>query len=185
MDSQNIIPGVGIGPMTDIYEIKILICYLLKSVGLPFSKNQINQVFQEDATVNYFSFCEAIKELLTSGHITAQTNNSEEVYSLNSLGEETATHLERSLPLSLRDNIVNTAMHMLAQMKLERENEVNILSYKNGFLVECVMHEENFDLLRLQVFAPDKIQAEKMKEKFMKDPIRIYKSFISTLLDEE
>ena len=52
------------GSLSDIYEIKILICYLLSCIEKPLSKEQVNYVFQFNSIVNYFSFCQALKELI-------------------------------------------------------------------------------------------------------------------------
>lgn len=185
MGNEVIIPGVGIGPMTDKYDIKILICYLLKSVNMPLSKEQINYIFQNEQFVNYFSFCDALKDLIDSNHISSSKTQFDEIYTLNELGLETAKKLERSLPKSLRDNVVEAAMELLAKIKKERENEVEISPYENGYMVNCVMHDDSFDLLQLGIFAPDTLQADKIKEKFLDDPVKLYRGLIKLLLDSE
>ncbi len=185
MDNEVIIPGVGIGPMTDKYDIKILICYLLKSVNMPLSKEQLNYIFQNEQLVNYFSFCDALKDLIDSNHISSSKAQFDEVYTLNELGLQTAKKLERSLPKSLRDNVVEAAIELLAKIKKERENEVEIRPYENGYMVNCVMHGDSFDLLQLGIYAPDMLQADKIKEKFLDDPVKLYRRLIKLLLDSE
>ena len=183
MDNEIIIPGVGIGPMTDKYDIKILICYLLKSVNVPLSKDQLNFIFQNEQFVNYFSFCDALKDLIDSNHISHLSSG--DIYTLNELGRDTSQKLERSLPKSLRDNVVEAAIEMLATIKKERENEVKISTYENGYMVNCIMHDDSFDLLQLGLFVPDTLQAEKIKEKFLNNPTRLYSGLIKLLLDSE
>ena len=112
MDNETIIPGIGVHGMTEKYEIKILICYLLNSVGKPLTMEQMNDIFQQEQVVNYFSFCDALKELIEDGHLQIASSGNGEIYTLNPLGKETAQRLNRSLPRSLRDNIVETAMKM-------------------------------------------------------------------------
>ena len=140
MDNETIIPGVGINGMTEKYDIKILICYLLDSIGKPLTMEQMNDIFQQEQVVNYFSFCDALKELIEDGHLRIANNDSGEIYSLNPLGEETARRLDRSLPRSLRDNIVTTAMNLLSKRKLESENEVIIEPYQNGLMAVSYTH---------------------------------------------
>lgn len=179
-----VIPGIGIGPMTDKYDIKILICYLLNSVKTPLSKDQINFIFQDEQLVNYFSFCEALKELIEAGHITSNITSDGELYLLNELGIETAKKLERTLPTSLRDNVVRAAITLLAKIKKERENQVDIFPYENGFMVHCVMHDSSFDLLRLDIFAPDSLQADRIKENFLNDPTKVYQGIVKLLIED-
>ena len=184
MDNVTIVPGVGIGGLNNKYEIKILICYLLNSINVPFSKEQLSYVFQDKNFVNYFIFCDALADLLESKHITSKNENNHEIFTLNELGIETALKLNHSLPKSLRDNVVTTAMQLLAMMKNEKENEVFINPYKNGYLVKCIIHDIDFDLMSFEVYAPDILQAEKIKTKFQESPLKIYKGLINLLVDE-
>ncbi len=184
MDNVTIVPGVGKGGLNNKYEIKILICYLLNTINVPFSREQLNYVFQDNNSVNYFIFCDALAELLESKHITSIQENYDEVFTLNELGNETAMKLNQSLPKSLRDNIVTTAMQLLAKTKNEKENEVFINPYKNGFLVKCIIHDIDFDLMSFEVYAPDLLQAEKIKTKLQENPLKIYKGLINLLVEE-
>lgn len=178
--SDQIVPGIGVGGLTDKYEIKILICYLLYCIKSPLSREQLNMIFQDEQLVNYFSFCDAFKELVESEHLSATEDGR---YALNPLGEETALRLNRSLPKSLRDNVVNTAIQLMARLKLERENEASIIPYQNGFLVQCVIHDVDFDLMRFELFAPDELQAERIRERFLADPAKVYQTMIAALTE--
>lgn len=184
MSNETIVPGIGIGGLQDKYEIKILICYLLHSIQTPLTKDQLNYVFQDGQLVNYFSFRDALAELIESNHIQTTKKDNEEVYTLNPLGVETAEKLYKSLPSSLRDNVVGTAMKLLAHIKNEKENEVTITPYKNGYLVKCTIHEVDFDLMSYEVYVPDMLQAEKIKAKFQENPSKIYQGLIQLLIDD-
>lgn len=179
---NTVIAGVGRGGMTDKYQIKILICYLMSVVTVPFSSEQLNEVFQEAQIVNYFSFCEALNELIEIGHLSVLENGS---YELNPLGQETADRLAHSLPKSVRDNVVRTAMQLIAKQKHEQENEVVVMSTEQGFLVTCTIHDLDFDLMQLSLYAPDKIQAEVIRRHFLKDPSGLYQSVIGRLTEPE
>lgn len=183
MDNSIIVPGVGAGGLQDKYEIKILICYLLNSINTPFSREQFNIIFQDTQSVNYFSFCDALAELLETNHISSEKLDFDEIFTLNELGKETALKLNRSLPKSLRDNLVDEAMKLLAKIKNQQENESEIVPYKNGFLVKCVIHDVDFDLMKFEVYAPDMLQAQKIKTKFQEKPSLLYKGLIQILVE--
>lgn len=183
MDSELLIPGVGTEPMSDIYEIKILVCYLLNSIKKPMSRKQLQEVFSEGSLVNYFSFCQAIKDMLENGHISCEKLEFDELYTLKEHGAETARQLEHSLPRSLRDNVVEIALALLTRIKNESENEVIVSEYENGYKVRCIMHDVDFDIMALELFVPDTMQAEKIREKFLKNPPQLYKDLIQLLLD--
>ncbi len=182
MDLENVVvPGIGVGAMSDKYQIKVLICYLLHSVPSPLSKEQLGAVFQEGQYVNYFSFCDALQELTDAGHLSLDSDGR---YILEPLGVEIAKRLERNLPKSLRDNVVTAAMHLIAQLKVERENEVRILPHQNGFMVHCTSHDGSFVILKLELYAPDQIQAERIRERFLADPAGIYQQVAGLLIGE-
>ncbi len=183
MENDVVVPGVGVGGLSDKYEIKILICYLLHSVRVPLTREQLSLIFQEDQLVNYFGFCDALKELIESRHLEVKVQGAEEVYLLNSLGIKTAERMSRSLPKSLRDNVVETAMRLICRLKLESENEVSIRPYQNGFMVSCIVHDIDFDMMKLELFAPDELQASRMKEKFLSDPASIYRKIVGIMID--
>lgn len=180
MNNDTIIAGVGAGPMTDIYDIKILVCYLLSVIDKPMSKQQITAIFQDGQYVNYFSLCEALKALLESKHISSDSN---EIYTLNDLGRDTASHLKSALPTSLKERVVETAILLLAKTKLLKENEVTCTPYKNGYNVTISMHDDGFDLLNLTMLVPDNEQAELIKERFLNNPVKFYQKLTEMLIN--
>lgn len=180
---KKIIAGIGIGPITDISQIKILICYLLNSIDIKLTQNQIHEILNENSLVSYFSLCETITSLLDTGHISVVKENSDDYFQLNELGVKTSTELESALPPSLRDSVITTAIKSIARIKVERENNVVITKNENGYMVTCTITTGNFNVMTLSLYAPDLIQAEKIKEHFYKDPIKLYQSIINDLLD--
>lgn len=184
MNNDMVVPGVGVGGVMEKYEIKILICYLLDSVHTPLTREQLNLIFQDDAYVNYFWFCDTLQDLIESEHIRVEEKDGEETFVLLPLGKETAKRLNRNLPKSLRDNVVESAMRILARLKKERENEATIEPYGNGFWVHCIVHDVDFDLMHIKVYAPDEAQAEMIQKRFMEDPSKVYSGLMHILLDD-
>lgn len=185
MDQEMVIPGIGKGPITDIYIIKILVCYLLQSAPAPLSKEELQEVFDDGQLVSYFFFCNAYDEMLRDGHFTEETVEGRTVCMLQEFGRETAEKLSYSLPLSLKDRVVETAIRLLSRRKLERENQVEITPYQNGFRLHCVMHETDFDLMDFSLYLPDRQQAELLGKRFLQDPVRFYSRLIGMILQCE
>lgn len=182
MSDDVMIAGIGVGGMKDKYEIKILICYLLNNFKKPLTKDEINYIFQDEQIVNYFDFSEAFNELVKSGHIAPLSIDGEERYEIKELGADTAKTLASSLPQSVRDKVITSAMELMSRIKIERENEVIITPSDSGFNVKLVIHDVDFDIMQLELYAPDEIQAERIKENFLKDPLKLYRSVMSNLI---
>ncbi len=56
--------GIGYGGLRSMLDIKILVCYILKSVKSPMTRTQICDAMQETGLANFFDVNSAIDELL-------------------------------------------------------------------------------------------------------------------------
>ena len=156
MNTDVFTEGTAPGALTNEYEIKILICYLLKNVTVPLSAYQMNEVFQEYSIVNYFEFASALADLHTTGHVVVDvTEDGSELYSITELGKKTADTLESSLPRAVRDKAVSGALALLAQERLYRENTVSVEQTDDGYVVTCTVSDVGSNLMELKLFVPD------------------------------
>ncbi len=184
MDFDSLFAGISPGGMTDGYEIKILICYLLDALKQPITKAQMDEVLQGNRFVNYFCYSGAYQELLKSGHISLEEKDGEDWLILNQFGKDTAHNLQSSLPLSVREKVVTAGMDIIARMKRDRERETRIEPSKNGYTVHLRLHDGEVDLLRLAVFAPDQAQAELIRDRLSDHTAEIYQGMISLIIQD-
>lgn len=184
VDFDSFFAGIEPGGLKDIYEIKILICYLLYSVKEPLSKEQVDVVLQGNHLVNYFSYAAAYRELLESKHISEIEQDGKKVLQLNQLGKDTAIALKSNLPLSLKNKVVSAGMEILAEMKMDKVRQVEVEKIDNGYIVRLVIHDENLDLLDIKLFAPDEAQVEIIKQQFTGNTIDVYRGIISLLIKD-
>lgn len=186
MNTDVFTQGTAPGALTNEYEIKILICYLLKNVTAPLSAYQMNEIFQEYSIVNYFEFASALADLRESGHIVASAGEEgTEVFTITELGTRTADTLESSLPRAVRDKAVCGALALLAKERLNRENTVDIDRTEDGYLVTCTVSDVGSDLMQLKLFVPDELQAQAVKREFSKRPQSVYARILSLLTQPE
>ncbi len=179
MDFESVFAGIAPGGMTDIYEIKILICYLLNTLKEPLTKDQMDLVLRGNHLVNYFSYASAYKELLESGHVYQEEREGRTVLRLNELGQHTALLLQSNLPLSVKDKVVSVGMEILAEMKRDKERSVTVEQVENGYMVMLCIQDGKTELLNVRVFAPDKEQVEIIKKQFEGNTLDIYKGMVS------
>lgn len=179
MDFDSMFAGIEPGGMTDAYEIKILICYLLYTLKEPITKEQMDTVLQGNHLVNYFSYSSAYQDLLKSGHISLEERGGKQLLVLNKFGRDTALLLKSSLPLSVRDKVVSAGMELLTELQRDKEREVNIDKTTDGFTVRLRLHDGELELLHVNVFAPDEEQAELIRQQFTDHTAEIYKGMIA------
>lgn len=65
--------GVEPGGLRSKDEIRILICYLLASVGDPLSREDIISIVRDNGLANYFETVDAISEMAKKGLIRKPT----------------------------------------------------------------------------------------------------------------
>ncbi len=181
LDFDSFFAGIEPGGLKDIYEIKILICYLLYSMKEPLSKDQLDTVLQGNHLVNYFSYSTAYRELLESRHISEAERDGKKVLLLNELGKDTAIALKANLPLSLKNKVVSAGMEILSEMKMDKVRQVEVEKIDNGYMVRLVIHDDNLDLLDIKLFAPDEAQVEIIKQQFVGNTVDVYRGIISLL----
>ncbi|MDD7646475.1 MAG: DUF4364 family protein [Ruminococcus bromii] len=174
--------GVAPGGLRSKSDIRILICYLLKSVDAPLSGEDIIRVMQEKALANYFEVNDALSALVSLGNIRREENGT---YVLEPQGKSVADNLDVLLPLSVRDKAIAAAMSMLASAKIERENAVTTTRIDNGYNVSCHISGGDMELMNLTVYVPDLYQARVVKKNFHRDPQRIYSLLLAALTGDD
>ena len=61
--------GVEPGGLTNVQEIRILLCYMLRSVNAPVPRDALTDIITAGGMANYFDTEEAIEELLRLQHL--------------------------------------------------------------------------------------------------------------------
>ncbi len=177
--------GIEFGGLRNILEIKILICYILKSVKTPMKRNQICDTLQKTGLVNYFDANSAIDELLENGTIVEVEYVGETHLSVTPLGAKSATALENNLLPGVRDRAVKAALNIVARATSERENKVTIEKLDDSCNVTFEIESLGQTLLSLTLNVADVLQAEQLKDGFLDDPGALYSDIIDRLVGDK
>lgn len=177
--------GIEIGGLRSILEIKILICYILKSVKTPMKRNQICDSLQKTGLVNYFDANSAIDELLENGTIVEVEYVGETHLAVTPLGASSATALENQLLPGVRDRAVKAALNIVARATSERENKVSIERLEDSVNVTFEIESLGQTMLSLTLNVADVLQAEQLKDGFLDDPGALYSDIIDRLIGDK
>ena len=170
--------GIRPGGLRSKQDIKILICYILEKTGLKLTRESLEQALISSQLVNYFEVSDCISDLIAKGNVAIQ----DECCVLTASGSRIAAELEESLPPSVRNRAVGTALTLYEKEKRERENTVSITPINNCLKVECkILGGDDGDLLTLSLNVADREQARVIKEHFLEKPDVIYSAVIALL----
>ena len=174
--------GIELGGLRSRDDIRLLICYLLKSVDAPMTREMLNDAMQEDGLANFFEVGQAIEELLKTGNITADILDDEEVISVTEKGREAAELLQTSLPKTVREKAVNSAIRLTTKAKIERENKIEVKKEDDGgYTITFTLFDRGTELMKLSIYVVDSLQLEQVKQNFINDPVKVYSSIITSL----
>lgn len=169
------------GSLSNICEIKILICYVLRESKQAITQNQLNKVFQINETVNYFNFCQAMAELLSTNHISKRNDDT---LQLTQLGLDTVELFEKNLPASTLKKSIKTLNKLI---EFERENKnriVKINEEEDGYIVKLVLEETGSNLLNLEIFCPTEDAANKFEDELKKKTTDVYRAILAVLSND-
>ena len=158
--------GIEPGGLRSRNEIKVLVCYLLKSIEQPISKQLINEILQENSLANYFEINQAVSDLVRAGSLEEAAQEGDTVYRVTDQGRSAAQTLEVNLPRSVR------------------ENRIDIEKLENGYHVTFTIYDSTDELLKLTIFVADSMQVETVRKNFLNDPVKLYSNIIASLTVE-
>lgn len=174
--------GIELGGLRNRDDIRLLICYLLKSVDSPMTRQMLNEAMQEDGLANYFEVGQAIEELLKTANITADILDEDEVITVTQKGREAAEMLQMSLPKTVREKAVNSAIRLITKARVERDNKIEVTKEENGgYTITFTLFDKNTQFMKLSVYVVDSLQLEQVKKNFINDPAKVYSSIITSL----
>ncbi len=182
MDFDAFDAGIELGGLRSRDDIRLLICYLLKSVDAPMTRQMLNDAMQEDGLANFFEVGQAIEELLKTGNITADILDDEEVITVTQRGREAAELLQTSLPKTVREKAVNSAIKLVTRAKVERDNKIEVKKEDDGgYTITFTLFDRGTELMKLSIYVVDSLQLEQVKQNFINDPVKVYSSIITSL----
>ena len=174
--------GIELGGLRSRDDIRLLICYLLKSIDAPMTREMLNDAMQEDGLANFFEVGQAIEELLKTGNITTDILQDEEVLIVTERGREAAELLQTSLPRTVREKAVNSAIRLTTRAKVERDNKIEVKKEDDGgYTITFTLFDRGTELMKLSIYVVDSLQLETVKQNFINDPVKVYSSIITSL----
>ncbi|MBR3869688.1 MAG: DUF4364 family protein [Clostridia bacterium] len=168
-------------------KIRIIICYILKNVDSPLTRDNMQSALYDNGIANYFEISQAIDNLLDVGAVEIADN----VLVLNSKGEQIARDLNDELSLFIKNKAVRAAKLTAVYEKRKKENDISIVKLDDKkyrlditLLSGLTDSDSTDELMKVSVFVTDSLQAETMKTTFLNNPVRLYEKVIEGLTED-
>lgn len=175
------------GGIRSTEKIRIIICYILKNIGTPLTRDYIQSALYDNGIANYFEISQAIDNLIDVGAVDCNDN----ILTLNDKGRQIARDLKDELSLYIKNKAIRAVQLTLIYERRKKENEISISKVgENKYrlditLLSGVADSENKDeLMNVSVYVSDSFQAETMKTTFLNNPVRLYQKIIEALTED-
>lgn len=173
--------GVEPGGLTMDYEIKVLICYILQKLEQPMPVSALIEAIVGEGIGNYFETASAAAGLVKSGHIAIAHVEGERCYLGTELGASACETFEKDLPLAIREKALEAAKQYFVLRRRRAQNKVEICKADDGYLLTLTIADVGSDLLSMTILLPDAESCERIRDRFVKDPIVVYKGVVALL----
>jgi hypothetical protein len=173
--------GITIFGMRSKGDIRILLCYILKSLNVPFSRSALSEVLQTTSLANFFEVNDALSVLREDKLIVSETRENEEYFSLSPRGRDVADRLETDLPMVVRKAAVAAAMELLARERAACGANAEIIRLEKGYHVRLTVKDGDTVMMETLLYAADSIQANAIADSFMAAPGNLYSGIIESL----
>lgn len=169
--------GVKPGGLTDDTQIRILLCYLVKTTG-PLTRDTLQGALLQEQLVNYFEFADALADV-EKQHLVAIDEESQ--YSITKKGSTVADTLALDLPRTVRESAIRAVMQIQSWRHKAAMNRARVEEEDGEYTVWCAIGDLGSDVFRLQLAMPDKLTAETIKNNFTAHGSEIYSKIMDML----
>lgn len=169
--------GVKMGGLTSDTEIRLLVCYLVKTTG-PVTRETLEGALLEEQLVNYFEFADALSELQHQGLIAS----GEKGFTITSKGAKVAEELAYDLPRSVRESAILAVIRLQSWTHRAAQNHARVVHDETGYRVVCIIQDQGQpESFHLELAMPDSMTAEEVKNRFIARGTQIYQTLLECM----
>ncbi|MBC5582095.1 DUF4364 family protein [Anaerofilum sp. BX8] len=179
MSNRAFTGGVRPGGLTTSTEIRILLCYLLKSIGTPLTRQEIENALLGEELVNYFELSDALDKLCALGHLKLEDG----AYQVTASGSDLADTLEGEVPRSVRESAVNAVLTAQQYKRKQAQHKAEVTRTTDGWQVRCTIEDLGEQVFSFELYLPDELTANAVKEKFIADGDTVFRCMLGLLTD--
>ena len=181
MEKDAVSAGVNnAGGLFSTAEVRILICYILSSLGEAVPGKLLADTLHYEGIANCFEVNDSIARLVKNGQLRV-VDEAEDTYVITESGKYVANTLKTTLSLTVKQRAYDAAYKMLARFKHAKETDIKISRDGNKTFITCSAMDGETPFMTVKMLACDEDQALHIKEKFLSDPSKIYSTIIDML----
>ncbi len=171
------------GFIRDMMDVKILILFVTARLNAPATIQEIYELCYQDEKLTYFDVCDAVPDLVKSGHLE---ESEEGRYAITDLGREHGALTEDSVAYTVRERARKAVERHNRDLKRSGFVRTEIVSQEDGnYLARLQLDDAQGKLMSLELMAPNQPQAAVICRSFQRNAELVYNLLMEDLLDED
>ena len=169
--------------LTNEHTAKVMILYALKCAGGPLPTEVLSQILSQCG----FGVIGAMSELDTltvNRHVSVLDDDGVSYAVLTKTGEDICETFSSELGTSMREKIMLTTAREVASLRKDLGVSSKTEQTENGYKVSVNLSDDEIPLMRLEMFAPTKAQADIMIGNFRDDPYAVYRAVLASMTNQ-
>lgn len=173
------------GFVQDILDVKVLVLYVLARVQRPVSLNKIYELCYQDDKLSYFDLCEAVPQMVSTGHIRELE---QDLFEITDDGREVEEVMGETVayPVAQRAKAaVEKFNHESRRSDFIRTSVRTMGEGREDVAVTMELMDESGRLMKLELMAPTVTQGRRLERTFREKAEKIYKTVLDQFLRPE
>lgn len=170
------------GFIRDMLDVKVLILYVMNQAEKPLTIQNIYELCYQDDRLTYFDVCEAVPQLVATGHIEEQEGG---LYAITEKGRENVEITGDSVAFTVRERAKAAVETFNRESSRSGHVRTEILERDGVFAALLELHDGAGKLMSMELTAPSRKQARKLAAAFHRSAEQIYSAVLEDLLSDE
>ena len=166
------------GFIRDMLDVKVLILYVMDLAEKAMNVQDLYALCYQDDRLTYFDDCEAVPQLVKSGHLLRLPDG---LLEITEKGRENVAITGDSVAFPVRER-AKAAVEAFNRSHSRIRTEV--VETDNGFCARMELHDDAGKLFGMEVAAPNRKQAKRMEQALSVCAERLYATVMDALLEE-
>lgn len=167
--------------LTEKFEIKVFILYLLKSLNLPLDYDTISEIVVQDGFVNFFDFADCFADLVDAGQIDAFFETEIPTYLISETGRETVSNVETKVYNTVREQALRSAQRLIALRRDGIRISSDLVPCEDGYSIKCSITDSTKTLMNVELYVTEERYAHQLQGNFEDNAEIVYKGVMALL----
>ncbi len=171
--------------MLTLHQVKVLVLYTVDGIPGPLPRHVVETSLAL-CDANIFSVQEALYDLIANENLTQSYDEDGTAYLfLTSQGKLVIDNLRKDAPNSYRERVLAYAAVEMSKLRAQIGVEASVVPTQTRHGQEYTCNVSIADqgelMMSVSLFAPNKLQADMMAERFRKQPLDVYRKILQIL----